>query len=44
MWSEARVGDEVIGRPQLTFATLDLGDTLFEVFWPEDGSGRATIY
>ena len=44
MWSEARVGDEVIGQPQLTFATLDLGDTLFEVVWPEDGSGRATIY
>ena len=44
MWSEARVGDEVIGQPQLTFAALDLGDTLLEVIWPEDGSGRATIY
>ena len=44
MWSEARVGDKVIGQPQLTFAALDLGDTLLEVVWPEDGSGRATIY
>lgn len=44
MWSEARVGDEAIGQPDLTFAALNLGDTLLEVVWPEDGSGRATIY
>jgi murein DD-endopeptidase MepM/ murein hydrolase activator NlpD len=44
MWHEARVGDEIVGQPDLTFAALDLGDTLFEIVWPEDGSGRATIY
>lgn len=44
MWREARVGDEIVGQPDLTFAALDLGDTLFEIVWPEDGSGRATIY
>ena len=44
MWREERVGDDIIGQPDLTFAALDLGDTLFEIVWPEDGSGRATIY
>lgn len=44
MWSEARVGDEAIGQPDLTFAAFNLGDTLLEIVWPEDGSGRATIY
>lgn len=44
MWREARVGDQTIGQPELTFTALDLGDVLFEIVWPEDGSGRATIY
>jgi len=44
MWREARIGDDIIGQPDLTFAALDLGNTLFEIVWPEDGSGRATIY
>jgi murein DD-endopeptidase MepM/ murein hydrolase activator NlpD len=44
MWREARIGDDIVGQPDLTFAALDLGDTLFEIVWPEDGSGRATIY
>ena len=44
MWREARIGDDVIGQPDLTFAALDLGDTMFEIVWPEDGSGRATIF
>jgi hypothetical protein len=44
MWREARVGDEIVGQPDPTFAALDLGDTLFEIVWPDDGSGRATIY
>lgn len=44
MWREARVGDEIVGQPDLTFAALDLGDTLFEIVWPKDGSGTATIY
>jgi murein DD-endopeptidase MepM/ murein hydrolase activator NlpD len=44
MWREERVGDDIIGEPELSFAALELGDTLFEIVWPEDGSGRATIY
>ncbi|MCK0166158.1 M23 family metallopeptidase [Jannaschia sp. S6380] len=44
MWREARVGDDLVGQPELAFAALDLGDALFEVAWPEDGTGRATIY
>lgn len=44
LWREARVGNEITGQPELAFAALELGDALFEVVWPEDGSGRATIY
>lgn len=44
LWREARVGTELIGQPDLAFAALDFGGTLYEVVWPEDGSGRATIY
>lgn len=44
LWREARVGDELIGQPDLAFAAFDLGGALYEVVWPEDGSGRATIY
>lgn len=43
-WREARIGGDIAGQPDLTFAALDLGDTLFEIVWPEDSSGRATIY
>lgn len=44
LWREARVGAEIVGQPAITFAALDLGDVIYEVIWPEDGSGRATIY
>lgn len=44
LWREARVGDEMVGQPEIAFAALDLGDTLYEIVWPDDGSGRATIY
>lgn len=44
MWREARVGDDLVGQPEPAFAALDLGDALYEVAWPEDGTGRATIY
>ncbi|MBU0726697.1 MAG: M23 family metallopeptidase [Alphaproteobacteria bacterium] len=44
LWREARVGKNIIGQPQLAFAALDLEDELYEVVWPDDGSGRATIY
>ncbi len=44
LWREARLGDRRIGQPEITFASLDLGDALYEVVWPEDGTGQATIY
>lgn len=44
LWREARVGDQMVGQPEIIFAALDLGNALYEVVWPEDGSGRATIY
>jgi murein DD-endopeptidase MepM/ murein hydrolase activator NlpD len=44
LWREARLGDERIGQPEITFAALNVGDALYEVVWPEDGTGRATIY
>lgn len=44
LWREARVGENIIGQPQLTFAALELEDALYEVVWPENGSGRATTF
>ncbi|EYD71473.1 Membrane protein [Limimaricola hongkongensis DSM 17492] len=44
LWREMRVEDAVIGEPRLAFASLDVGDALYEVVWPDDESGRATIY
>ena len=44
LWRETRVGNELVRQPEITFAALDLGDALYEVVWPEDGSGRAAIY
>lgn len=44
LWREARLNDTRIGEPEITFAALDLGDVLYEVVWPDDGTGRATIY
>lgn len=44
LWRETRANDEIVGQPEITFAALDLGDVFYEVIWPEDGSGRATIY
>lgn len=44
LWREAHLGDERIGQPEITFAALTLGDTLYEVVWPEDGTDSATIY
>ena len=44
LWREARDGNERIGQPELAFATLDLGETVYEIVWPDDGSGKATIY
>lgn len=44
LWREARVGTEIIGQPELAYAGLGLGDSLYEVIWPDDGSGPATIF
>lgn len=44
LWREARDGGETIGQPELAFAALDLGGSVYEIVWPEDGSGQATIY
>lgn len=44
LWREARIDGEPISRPELVFAALDLGEALYEIIWPEDGSGRATIF
>ena len=44
LWREARVGEDRIGQPELTFASLEIGGALYEVVWPENGSGQTTIY
>lgn len=44
MWREAMLGDEVIGRPSLSFAALTIEETTYEVVWPEDNSGNASIF
>lgn len=44
LWREARLEDRRIGQPEIAFAALDLDDKLYEVVWPKDGTGRATIY
>lgn len=44
LWRAARVGNESIGQPKILFAALELDDVLFEVVWPMDDTGRATVY
>lgn len=44
LWREARVGEDRIGQPYLSFAALEIGGSLYEIVWPDDGSGQATIY
>jgi hypothetical protein len=44
LWREARVGADRIGQPELAFAALEIGGSLYEIVWPDDGSGQATIY
>ena len=44
LWREARVGGERIGQPELAFAAMEIGGSLYEIVWPDDGSGQATIY
>lgn len=44
MWRETMLEDEVIGHPSLSFAALTIDETLYEVVWPDDNSGNATIF
>ncbi|UWQ43992.1 M23 family metallopeptidase (plasmid) [Leisingera aquaemixtae] len=44
LWREARVANKAVRQPEISFAALDLGDALYEIAWPEDGTGKATIY
>lgn len=44
LWREARAENKRIGQPELAFAELDLGGSVYEIVWPHDGSGQATIY
>lgn len=44
MWREAKLGDRVIRQPHLSFAALKVNDVLFEIVWPEDNTGNATIF
>ncbi|MGR3462935.1 MAG: M23 family metallopeptidase [Roseovarius sp.] len=44
LWREARDGNQRIGQPELAFAALDLGGSVYEIVWPDDGSGQATIF
>lgn len=44
LWREARVGEDRIGQPDLTFAALEIAGSLYEVVWPDNASGQATIY
>ncbi|MCA1337893.1 M23 family metallopeptidase [Pseudooceanicola marinus] len=44
LWREARVGQDRIGQPELAFAALEVGGALYEVVWPDNGSGQATVY
>lgn len=44
MWREATLGDQVIRQPRLSFAALTINVALFEIVWPDDNSGNATIF
>lgn len=44
LWREAQLGNERIGQPDLAFASLEIGGALYEIVWPDNGSGQATIY
>lgn len=44
MWREATFGDQVIRPPRLSFAALTIDEVLYEIVWPDDSSGNATIF
>ena len=44
LWREARDGEQRIGQPELDFAALELDGSVYEIVWPDDGGGQATIY
>ena len=44
-WSEAVTVDGAkIGAPQMTYAALDLGNSLYEIVWSDEGPGRASLF
>jgi murein DD-endopeptidase MepM/ murein hydrolase activator NlpD len=44
MWRDAMLGDQVIRPPRLSFAALTIDEALYEIVWPDDNSGNATIF
>ncbi|MCZ4353680.1 M23 family metallopeptidase [Roseovarius aestuarii] len=44
MWREATLDGQRLGQPRLSFAALTIEDTLYEIVWPVDDSGNATIF
>lgn len=44
VWRESRLGDRVIGEPQIDYAELDLGAETYEVIWPGRDTNRSFIY
>ena len=44
MWREAKLGDQFIRPPSLSFAALTINDVSYEIVWPDDDSGNATIF
>lgn len=45
MWSRTvTVEGAEIGRPQMSYAALDLSGMLYEVVWSEESSGRADLF
>lgn len=44
MWREATLGDQVIRPPRLSFAAIVIDEALYEIVWPDDNSGNATIF
>lgn len=44
LWRQSRIDDDSVGQPEVSFAVLQLRDATYEVIWPTDGSGLASIY
>ncbi|WP_285813416.1 M23 family metallopeptidase [Lutimaribacter degradans] len=44
VWRENRLDDRVIGDPMIDFAELEMGETRYEIVWPDDESVRNSIF